>query len=120
MNNYKKGNIVSAVVSGITDYGIFVNLDENYTGLIHISQISNGFVKDPNYFVEVDEIIDVEILDIDIENRHLRLSIKNNEYRKNGKKRLKIIETKNGFKTLESRLSYWIKENIYKQHNKKV
>ena len=44
MSKYRKGNIVKATVTGIESYGVFVSFDEYYTGLIHISEISNNFV----------------------------------------------------------------------------
>lgn len=118
MVNYEQGNIVKAVVSGITKYGIFVNLDNNYSGLIHISQISTKYVKDPNLFVEEAEIINVEVLEVDEINKHLKLSIKNIQYKKNGPKRKIIIETSQGFKTLASKLPIWIEENLKKSKNK--
>ena len=78
---YNKGKIVKGVVSGIEPYGIFVNFDEYYSGLIHISEISNGFVRNPNKFVELGETIYVEILDVDEDECHLKLSIKNIQYK---------------------------------------
>jgi len=116
MGTYNKNDVVTAVVSGFTEYGIFVILDNNYTGLIHISEISDKFVRDPKFFVDMNEIISVEILDIDEINKQLKLSIKNHPYRKNGSRRKKIIETKHGFSTLAYKLPYWIDENI-KTHN---
>ena len=47
MNQYKKGEIVTGCVTGIEKYGIFVSLDDYYSGLIHISEISSFFVKNP-------------------------------------------------------------------------
>ena len=45
MLKYDKGKIVTGQVTGIEKYGIFVSLDEFYSGLIHISEISDGFVR---------------------------------------------------------------------------
>ena len=116
MEVYKKNDIVTAVVSGFTEYGIFVTLENQYTGLIHISEISDKFVRDPRFFVDMNEIISVEILEIDELNKQMKLSIKNHPYRKNGSRRKKIIETKHGFATLAYKLPYWIDKNI-KMHN---
>lgn len=115
---YNKGKIVKGVVSGIEPYGIFVNFDEYYSGLIHISEISNGFVRNPNKFVELGETIYVEILDVDEDECHLKLSIKNIQY-KVGKnhRRVKIKETKSGFKTLQYKLPQWIEENLKNYKN---
>ena len=117
---YNKGKIVKGVVSGIEPYGIFVNFDEYYSGLIHISEISNGFVRNPNKFVELGETIYVEILDVDEDECHLKLSIKNIQYKvwKNHR-RVKIKETKSGFKTLQYKLPQWIEENL-KNHKNQI
>ena len=53
MTKYAKGKIVEATVTGIENYGVFVNLDDYYSGLIHISEISHGFVRNINNFVKV-------------------------------------------------------------------
>ena len=117
---YSKGKIVKVVVSGIEPYGIFVNFDEYYSGLIHISEISSGFVRNPNKFVQIGETIYVEILDVNEQDCQLKLSIKNIQYKvgKNCRK-MKIKETKSGFKTLQYKLPFWIEENL-KNHKKQI
>ena len=115
MTKYKKGKIVKATVSGIESYGIFVTLDEYYSGLIHISEISNGFVKNIHDYVNVGQDIYVKILDVDDKLNHLKLSIKNINYKISvKKKKKKIVVTQHGFTTLEYKLPIWIKENINK------
>ncbi len=112
MTKYKKGKIVSGLVTGVEKYGIFVGLDEFYSGLIHISEISSGFVKDVNEFVQVGETIYAKILDVDQENCHVKLSIKDIDYRPNKKRRLKINETERGFQPLEEQLEGWIEKKL--------
>ena len=113
MSKYRKGNIVKATVIGIESYGVFVSFDEYYKGLIHISEISNNFVKDINDFVKIGDIIYVKILDIDDELGHLKLSIKNINYKKMRKpKRRMIKETPLGFKTLAYHLPIWIDNSL--------
>ena len=115
MSKIKKGRIIRGTVSGIESYGVFVSCDDYYTGLIHISEISHGFVKNITDFVKIGDLIFVEILDVDEESGHLKLSIKNIEYKKNiAVKRKKIKETSLGFKTLEYRLPIWIDESLKK------
>lgn len=115
MSKYKKGNVVKGIVTGITSYGVFVSFDEYYSGLVHISEISHNFVKDINDYVKVGDYIYAEILDVDEESSHLRLSIKDVIYNKNGYiKRKKIIETKSGFKTLKKMLPIWIENSLKK------
>ena len=118
MSKIKKGRIIRGVVSGIESYGVFVSCDDYYTGLIHISEISHGFVKNITDFVKIGDLIFVEILDVDEELGHLKLSIKNIEYKKNiAIKRKRIKETYLGFKTLENKLPIWIEESIKKIKN---
>ena len=118
MSKIKKGRIIRGTVSGIESYGVFVSCDDYYTGLIHISEISHGFVKNITDFVKIGDLIFVEILDVDEELGHLKLSIKNIEYKKHvAIKRKKIKETSLGFKTLEYKLPIWIEESLKKTKN---
>ena len=118
MSKFKKGRIIRGTVTGIESYGVFVSCDDYYTGLIHISEISHGFVKNINDYLKIGEVIYVEVLDVDEELGHLKLSIKNIEYRrKTLTKRKKIKETPLGFKTLEYKLPIWIDEALKKTKN---
>ena len=78
---YQKGEIIRGVVSGIEPYGIFIKIDEDYSGLIHISEISNRFVRNINNYVKPGEVIKVKIIDIDDQSNHMNLSIKNIPYK---------------------------------------
>lgn len=109
MAKYKENEIVEGLVTGIEQYGIFVSLDEYYSGLIHISEISDAFVKDINTFVNIGETIKVRVLESDDETFHVKLSIKNLNYRINRNK-IKIIETGSGFEILKEQLPKWINE----------
>ena len=114
MGKYKKNEVVEGLVTGIEQYGIFVSLDEYYSGLIHISEISDGYVKDVNNFVNVGETIKVRVLEADDDSFHVKLSIKNLNYRFNHNKS-KIMETGSGFDILSKHLPEWIDE---KNHEK--
>ena len=115
MTKYKKGKIVEGIVTGIESYGFFVSLDEYYSGLVHISEISNNFVSNIHDYVKIGDTIYVEILNVDENEGHLNLSIKNINYKKRQqKKRTKIIETSNGFNTLAYKLPLWIEESLKK------
>lgn len=118
MEKYMKGKLLKGVVTGIEPYGVFVQFDDYFSGLIHISEISNGYVNDPNDYVKVGDIITTKIIDVDEKNGHLKLSIKNIPYKdKKNYKRRKIVETSLGFKTLAYKLPYWIEENIKNHKN---
>ena len=110
MADYKTGSIVKCQVTGIEKYGAFVSVDDEYTGLIHISEVSNDFVKDINSFMEVGEMIYCQILEVDEENKHLKLSIKNINYKSNSQSKIK--ESRLGFLPLKNELDKWIKDKI--------
>lgn len=114
---YEKNSIVVGHVTGIEKYGIFVSLDDYYSGLIHISEISDGFVNNISDYVELGESIKVKVLEVDDKNYHLKLSIKNINYRIEKKNKTKIEETESGFQTLKEKLPIWIaqkKEELLK------
>lgn len=119
MTKYKKGDVVKAKVTVIEKYGAFASIDENYSGLIHISEITEKYVRDITDFIEVGDVINVEILDISGENNQLRLSAKhvNNDLEKNKKR--KIRETVFGFYLLKSALPSWIRQKM-EEINKKM
>ena len=73
---YKAGQIVEGKITGIQPYGAFASLDRYTTGLIHISEISDGFVRDISKFVTVGETVRVKIIDFDPQTSQARLSLK--------------------------------------------
>lgn len=116
MTKFFKDEIVEGCVTGIEKYGIFVTLDEYYSGLIHISEISDGFVRDINKVANIGETIKVKVLDTDDDTFHVKLSIKNIDYRIKNKNETNIEETIHGFETLRNELPNWIKS---KENEKK-
>ena len=74
--NYQPGQDVLGKVVNITDFGVFVELEEGIEGLIHISELSHDKVKDPTEMVQVGQEISAEILNVDINERKIRLSVK--------------------------------------------
>ena len=78
---YERDKLIVGVVSGITEYGIFVKFDNFYSGLIHISEISEKFVDDINNYVKLGDRIKTKILDVDNDKFQLKLSIKGIDYK---------------------------------------
>lgn len=112
MLKYEKGKIVTGQVTGIEKYGIFVSLDEFYSGLIHISEISDGFVKNTGDYVDIGDNIHARIVEVDSETYHVKLSIKNLNYKTNKYPRKKLKEVSRGFEPLEENLSGWISDKL--------
>ena len=110
MKKYKTGEIVKGKVTGIEDYGIFVSIDDEVTGLIHISEISTAFVRNIADYVEIGEEIQAKVLEYDSKNKKLKLSIKDFDYHMNHNKKNVINETKSGFEGLHNSLDKWIAE----------
>ena len=119
MEDYKIDDIIQCQVTGIEKYGIFVNIDHQYDGLIHISEISSDFVKNIGDYVHVGETIYCQILEIDEEELHMKLSIKNINYKSDDKNN-PIQETRKGFLPLKEHLDIWLNEklNIYSDNKK--
>lgn len=112
MEEYEKGKIVTGCVTGVEKYGIFLGLNDYYSGLIHISEISNNYVRNVSDYVNIGETIRAKIIDVDNDSCHVKLSIKDVDYRLNNKKRNSIHETKKGFSALEEHLDKWISDKM--------
>lgn len=106
MNSINVGNIVKGQIIGVTPYGVFVSLEDDYSGLVHISEVSDKFVKDLPMLFNIGDIINVKILEIDEDKREVKLSIKKIDY-KVEESLSRIPETGSGFGLLEKNLGKW-------------
>ncbi|MBA2871526.1 general stress protein 13 [Anoxybacillus calidus] len=122
MAKFAVGSIVKGKVTGIQPYGVFVALDEDTQGLVHISEIAHGFVKDINEHVRVGDEVTVKVLSVDEESKRISLSIKATESQpvkqalveKKVKRQAKIktsAEEPRGFNTLKEKLQEWIEQS---------
>ena len=107
MPEVKKGDSVKGKVTGIENYGIFLLMEDGYTGLIHISEISEKFVRNVADYVQVDDDLFAKVIEVDHENKRYKLTIKNYDYRE-GKSN--EVEDVNGFTPLKEALPEWIDE----------
>ena len=119
------GSVITGKVTGIQPYGAFVSLDENTQGLVHISEVTHGYVKDINEFLKVGDEVNVKVLSIDEKAGKIGLSIRateeapaQTEAPKAKKPRAKrpapqVAETENvqGFNTLKDKLQEWIDQS---------
>ncbi|HLU22364.1 S1 domain-containing post-transcriptional regulator GSP13 [Lederbergia graminis] len=119
--NYEAGAVLEGKVTGIQPYGAFVALDEQTQGLVHISEIKHGFVKDINEVLSVGDEVKVKVLTVDEENGKISLSIrateeapKQQEAAKKPRRQtaVKLEEVNNeGFNTLKDKLQEWINQS---------
>ena len=112
MDDIKVNDIIEATVTGIQKYGAFVLINGKYDGLIHISEISSGYVRNINDYIKIKDKIYAQVVDIDRENDKFKLSIKNIDYRNDGKIINNDDNFSNGFEPLKNHLDLWINEKI--------
>ena len=74
LNALQKGFVTEGAIDRIESYGCFVNMGDGLTGLVHISQICNKFLKSPNEVVKLGQTVKVKVLDV--EEGKIRLSMK--------------------------------------------
>ena len=122
---FEIGAVVTGKVTGIQPYGAFVALDDSTQGLVHISEITHGFVKDINEHLKVGDEVKVKVLSIDSKAGKIGLSIRATEEaperteapKKAPKKRqasvkaTSHIESTEGFNSLKDKLQAWIDQS---------
>jgi uncharacterized protein len=70
------GMVLEGVVTNVTKFGAFVDVGVHQDGLVHISELSNRFIKDPSEAVKTGEIVKVKVLNVDLKSKRIALSIK--------------------------------------------
>lgn len=65
VNTIEVGNIFEGTITGITNFGAFVQLPEGKVGLVHISEVANEYVKDIKDFIKEHDVVKVKVLSID-------------------------------------------------------
>ncbi|MCH1625488.1 S1 domain-containing post-transcriptional regulator GSP13 [Fredinandcohnia quinoae] len=122
---FEVGSVVKGKVTGIQAYGAFVALDENTQGLVHISEVTHGFVKDVNEHLKVGDEVNVKVLSVDESKGKIGLSIRATEEapekpvaQKSAKPKKRPAqvqyeapETPQGFNTLKDKLEEWIEQS---------
>lgn len=106
------GQVLKGKVTGVQPYGAFVALDDKVQGLVHISELAHGFVKDINEYVAVGDEVNVKILSIDEANNKYSLSIRATEEAPEAKKQTSSApQDDEGFNTLKDKLGEWLKQS---------
>ncbi|WP_339228623.1 S1 domain-containing post-transcriptional regulator GSP13 [Oceanobacillus sp. FSL K6-2867] len=121
-SKFEAGQIIDGKVTGIQPYGAFVALDEENQGLVHISEITHGYVKDINEHLTVGDDVKVKVMNVDEANNKVSLSIRATEEapKKQPAKEKKAQPTfqqdndSAGFNTLKEKLQEWIDQSAKK------
>ncbi|MFW8564656.1 Tex family protein [Orrella sp. 11846] len=76
LNDLKVGMILEGVVTNVANFGAFVNVGVDQDGLVHISELSQQFVKDPRDVVRTGQTIKVRVLEVDLQRKRVALSMR--------------------------------------------
>jgi len=76
VEDLKEGMILPGLVTNITRFGAFVDVGAKQDGLVHISQLADRFVSDPNEIVRLNQEVQVKVLEVDIARKRIQLSMK--------------------------------------------
>ena len=76
LEDLKEGDVISGVVRNVVDFGAFVDIGVHQDGLVHISQISDSFVKHPSEVLKVGDRVDVKVLSVDVPKKRISLTMK--------------------------------------------
>lgn len=122
--NYEVGSVHTGKVTGIQPYGAFVALDDQTQGLVHISEVTHGYVKDINEHLKTGDEVQVKVLTVDEASGKISLSIRateeppaeeKKEVQKKPQKRQATVKTETeapqGFNTLKDKLEEWIEQS---------
>ncbi len=111
----KTGDIVYGKITNIVGYGAFVQI-EDYDGLIHISEFSDHFVRDINDYVRIGDQIKLKIIEIDEENKRIKLSYK--QIHKTRGVKCRVPQYRVGFEPIKNALPKWIEKELKHEKNK--
>ncbi len=76
IHDLKEGMRLPGIVTNITNFGAFVDIGVHQDGLVHVSQMANRFVRDPNEIVKLNQKVMVEVVEVDLERNRIQLSMK--------------------------------------------
>lgn len=116
--DYKIGNRVRGNVTGIQPYGVFVALDDETQGLVHISELKHGFIKEIEDVVSIGDEVDVIVMDIDEYSKKISLSMRGLHKPKyhpfSNKKKNPRYGRRTGteFESIRKQLPIWIEEAL--------
>ncbi len=76
MKDLKEGMVLKGTVRNVIDFGVFVDIGVHQDGLVHISQITDRFIKHPLEAVSVGDIVDVKVMSVDLKKKRIQLTMR--------------------------------------------
>ncbi|MDB5114805.1 MAG: RNA-binding transcriptional accessory protein [Mucilaginibacter sp.] len=90
ITDLKAGMKLPGIVTNITNFGAFVDIGVHQDGLVHLSQITNRFIKDPNEVLKVHQQVEVTVTEVDVSRKRISLSMKTDEPKKESRPPAKV------------------------------
>jgi protein Tex len=94
MEDLKEGMTVPGIITNITNFGVFVDIGVKQDGLIHISQLSDTFVSDPNQVVKLQQQVSVTVTAVDVARKRISLSMKTQDQTAASHQKIKTLPAK--------------------------
>ena len=79
LSDLKAGMEITGTVRNVIDFGVFVDIGVHQDGLVHISQISDGYIKHPSDVLKVGQVVKVKVLDVDVVKKKISLTMKTSD-----------------------------------------
>ena len=76
MKDLKEGMILKGTVRNVIDFGVFVDIGVHQDGLVHISQITDRYIKHPLEAVSVGDVVDVKVMSVDMKKKRIQLTMR--------------------------------------------
>ena len=113
------GNIVDGTVSGITKFGVFVDLGEKQTGLVHISEVAHGYVEDINDVLKVQDAVKVKVLSVD--GSKIGLSIRQTQEKPQVEERRpeRRVQSRQSAESFEAKMKSFLRDSNERLHDLK-
>jgi uncharacterized protein len=94
IGDLRVGMKLPGIVTNVTNFGAFVDIGVHQDGLVHVSALSNQFIKDPNEAVKVQQKVMVTVVEVDVQRKRIALSMKDNAQTGGGKSERKASSSK--------------------------
>src|SRR5690625_2643651 len=109
------GQVLKGTVTGVQPYGAFIKVNDEVQGLVHISEITHGYVKDIKDHLAIGDEVNVKVLNVDETSGKISLSIRATEekpgFKKQKPKQVDLPDQNaNGFNILKDKLEEWIEQ----------
>lgn len=121
--DFEIGQLVIGKVNNVKPYALFLEFENNKFGLLHISEISDSFIRDIERYGSIGDEMKVKIIDIDKSNGFLRVSLKQvpkeEFYSNHSDEKTVPVATNEEFSQLKQKMPKWIEETLEKIEGKK-